>query len=467
MLLPFCFAFTQMSVPTLLPAFDREFGASATWSSWTFSVFMLFAAVSLPLLGRLADQYGRRRLLLVSAALFVAGSLGCAAAPGLPALIACRAAQGVAAAFIALIVTLLSDVLPARRQSMATGALITAMGLGNVTATAVAPLLASAVSWRLIFALGALVAASAFVLIRRWVPEAGARVPARFDAAGATLLAVAIASLMLGLTEGGSWGWTAPPTLLLFAGALAAGTAWTVVELHVAQPMIELRMLAQRSIALTNAASVGLGFATFASITIVSRLAATPYGVSDDVAATIHHGFGAPTEQLGLYLLPGCVAGTLGGLTLGRVAGRVGWKWPLVAGAAIIAGGLGTLAVWHAAPWQVIAVMTIVGVPNIATATTTTRLVADAVGSAQRGVATTMNGVAFQAGGAIGVQVIAAILTGSVVAGTSVPTDVAFAGAFAAAAAAAALAIPLALVIPGARRRAARAAAPELAPVSP
>jgi MFS family permease len=451
-LLPFCFSFTQMSVPTMLPSFDREFGASATWSSWTFSVFMLFATVTLPLIGRLADQYGRRRMLLVTGTCFVVGSIGCAAAPGLVTLIAFRALQGSAASFVALTLTLVADVIEPRRQSAAVGAIVVGLGAGNVVATIVAPVLADVASWRVVFVLVALLSTAALVLIARRVPDAGTRTPARFDVAGATLLAIAIAALMLGLTEGGAWGWASPTTVAVFATSIAAAAAWTVVELRVSEPMVELRMLAEAAIARTNAASIGLGFACFTSIAIVSRLAAAPNGVPPEIAATIHHGFAAPTAQIGLYLLPGCLAGTLTGAMLGRLTARVGWKWPLVGGTVLLAAGLGILAAWHSSAWGVVLVMTLVGIPTVSTATITAKIVADRVRAPQRGVATTLNAVAFQAGGAIGVQVIAAILAGSVVAGTNVPSDAAFSGAFAAAAVAAALAVPLALGLPGRMR---------------
>lgn len=85
--------------------------------------------------------------------------------------------------------------------------MVVGLGGGNVVATTVAPVLTDVASWRVVFVLVGIVASSALVLIVRTVPDGGERTPARFDVAGASLLAASIAALMLGLTEGGAWGW--------------------------------------------------------------------------------------------------------------------------------------------------------------------------------------------------------------------------------------------------------------------
>src|SRR2546421_5384951 len=74
------FALQQTMVIPALPAFQRELHTSTTWVTWVLTVFLLVASVATPILGKLGDQYGKERLLLISLALFFAGSVGCAAA---------------------------------------------------------------------------------------------------------------------------------------------------------------------------------------------------------------------------------------------------------------------------------------------------------------------------------------------------------------------------------------------------
>jgi predicted MFS family arabinose efflux permease len=397
----FSFAFQQMSMMPALPEIARDLDASTTWSTWTITSFMLFAAVTTPIMGRLADQIGRRRILLVALGLFVAGSIGSALAPDLATLVAFRSLQGAAAAFVALTLTLLPDVLPRERLAWATGVVAATLGLANVVAVTLSPLLTDLSSWRWSFVISAVLCGAGLLLIPRVVPDVPARAPGRIDVAGATSIAIAIAALMVALTEGGDWGWLSGRTLGLAALSTAAASVWVLVELRSRAPMVDLRTLRRRTIALSNGATAFAGFACFGLLTLVPRLAAEP------------NGFDASTTAIGLYLLPGTIAGLAGGLLLGRLAARRGWRAPLVLALFVFVGGATALAALHAAPWHVVLAMTFVGYGNSTVATTTIKLVADDVRPHERGVATALNSVAFQGGGVVGAQVIAAVLAGS------------------------------------------------------
>jgi MFS family permease len=78
-----------MVVPAL-PALEREFDTTTAWATWLLTGFLLSASVATPLLGRLGDQYGKERLLLVSLLIFFAGSVAAVFAPNIAVLIACR-----------------------------------------------------------------------------------------------------------------------------------------------------------------------------------------------------------------------------------------------------------------------------------------------------------------------------------------------------------------------------------------
>jgi predicted MFS family arabinose efflux permease len=397
----FAFAFQQMSMMPALPQLAHDLHASTTWSTWTITSFMLFATSATPVLGRLADQFGARRVLLIALGLFVTGSVGSALAPDLATLIVFRAFQGSAAAFVALTLSLLPEVLPRDRLAWATGVVATTLGLANVVAVTLSPLLADVASWRWSFWISGGLCATALVLIPRVVPAAPPRARGRVDIPGATTIAVAIAALMVALTEGAHWGWTSAPTLGLGALSTAAAMTWVAVELRGRTPMVDLRTLRRRTIALSNGATAFAGFACFGLLTLVPRLAAEP------------RGFDASTTSIGLYLLPGTLAGLVGGLLIGRLAARHGWRTPLVLSLVAFAGGATSLALWHVEPWQIVLAMGVVGYANSTVATTTIKLVADDVRPAERGVATALNSVAFQGGGVIGAQVVAAVLVSS------------------------------------------------------
>src|SRR5438093_8618968 len=180
----FAFGFQQMSIMPVLPQLADDLDASTTWSTWTVTSFMLSATSATPVLGRLADQFGARRVLLIALGLFVGGSLGTALAPDLATLIVFRSFQGAAAAFVALTLSLLPEVLPREHLARATGAIAIALGLANVVAVTLSPLLADIASWRWSFWISGALCASGLALIPRIVPAAAPRAPGRVDLPG-------------------------------------------------------------------------------------------------------------------------------------------------------------------------------------------------------------------------------------------------------------------------------------------
>src|SRR5580765_3696237 len=84
------FAFQQTMVVPALPVIQRELDTTTTWATWVLTVFLLVASVATPVLGKLGDQYGKERLLMISLSLFLAGCVGCAVAWNIWSLIAFR-----------------------------------------------------------------------------------------------------------------------------------------------------------------------------------------------------------------------------------------------------------------------------------------------------------------------------------------------------------------------------------------
>src|SRR5207245_1064123 len=109
-----------MVIPAL-PALQRELHTTTTWVTWVLTVFLLVASVATPILGKLGDQYGKERLLLISLSLFLVGSIGAAAAWNIWALIAWRAVQGAGAAVFPLSYGIIRDEFPREEVGVAVG----------------------------------------------------------------------------------------------------------------------------------------------------------------------------------------------------------------------------------------------------------------------------------------------------------------------------------------------------------
>jgi MFS family permease len=317
-------------------------------------------------------------------------------------------------------------------------------------------------SWRWLFVVGAIGVAIAVVLVHRFVPESPVRSTSRIDVPGAVLMSVVLVTLLLGLSQGGSWGWSSPALLGLFATSVVTAALWVVLELHADAPLIDIRVLAEPPVLLTNATALISGFAMFGSFVLVPRFAEAPGGLPADIAARVDYGFGASATTTGLYLLPGSLLMLFAGPTAGLLGRRVGSKWPLAIGMALVALSAFALAALHAAPWQVVVAMAGLSVGIGFSFAAMAALITEAVDPTETGIATGINTVMRMVGAVVGAQVGAAILTAQTLEGTAVPTEGAYTSAFLLSAVAAAVAAVIAVFVTPARarRRAALAVEP-------
>jgi EmrB/QacA subfamily drug resistance transporter len=456
------YALQQTMVVPALPELQRELGASTTWVTWVITGFLLSAAVLTPILGKLGDRFGKERLLVISLLVFLLGCVGCALAPDIWTLIAFRIVSGAAGAVFPLSFGIIRDEFPPDRMKVGIGLLSAVFGVGGGLGLVLSGVIVDHLSWRWLFVVGAIGVAIAVVLVHRFVPESPVRSTSRIDVPGAVLMSVVLVTLLLGLSQGGSWGWSSPALLGLFATSVVTAALWVVLELHADAPLIDIRVLAERPVLLTNATALISGFAMFGSFVLVPRFAEAPGGLPADIAARVDYGFGASATTTGLYLLPGSLLMLFAGPTAGLLGRRVGSKWPLAIGMALVALSAFALAALHAAPWQVVVAMAGLSVGIGFSFAAMAALITEAVDPTETGIATGINTVMRMVGAVVGAQVGAAILTAQTLEGTAVPTEGAYTSAFLLSAIAAAVAAVIAMFVTPARgrRRAALAVAP-------
>ena len=227
------YALQQTMVIPALPTLQRDLHTTTTWVTWVLTVFLLVASVATPILGKLGDQYGKERILLVSLLLFLVGSIGAAAAWNIWALIAWRALQGAGAAVFPLSYGIIRDEFPPEKVGVAIGLISAVFGIGGGFGIVLSGLIVDNMSWRWLFIVGAVNIAVATVLVQRFVPESPIKTPSRVDFVGATLLSGGLIAMLVGLTEGEDWGWTSQRTLTLAAVAAVLLVAWGIAELRV------------------------------------------------------------------------------------------------------------------------------------------------------------------------------------------------------------------------------------------
>ena len=278
------FALMQTFLIPALPTLQRDLGTSEAWVTWTVSAYLLSSSVAIPLIGKLGDQHGKRRMMLISLGVFLVGSLGAIVAPNVGVLIACRAVQGVGGAVFPLAFAIIRDEFPPERMSVAMGLVSAVLGVGGGLGIVMSGLIVDHVSWRWLFAVSAAVVALAFVLVARFVPESPVRTPSRVDWPGAALLSGGLIALLVGLTEGETWGWSSTAVLGLFAGAAVLLVVWALVELRVTEPMVDMRMLARRPVLFTNLTAMISGFALYLTWVLLPGFYELPRGLPADLA---------------------------------------------------------------------------------------------------------------------------------------------------------------------------------------
>lgn len=453
------YSLQQTMVVPALPSLQREFHTTTAWATWIFTSFLLMSCVATPIIGRLGDQYGKKRLLTISLVVFVASCAGAALANSIWTIVLFRLVQGASGAVLPLSFAIVNDEFPRERAGGAIGMISATMSIGGGLGLPLSGVFVDHVSWRFIFICSGLVATVALVLVVLVVPESPLKTRSRVDYPGAALLATLLISFLLALSEGDDWGWLSGRTIGLFAAAAVLLPVWIAVERRRDDPLVDMRMLANRTVAFTNLASLLGGFGMLAGFVLLPQLAQIPSHLPADVARLVHYGFGMNATEAGLLMVPGAVIGILVAPFTGRAGARFGYRLLLVYGLATMGVSGALLAAFHDAPWQVIVTQAAGGTGGTFIMAAMAKLVVDAVRPQETGVAAGMNTVMRTLGGVVGGQVMGTILTTDRIAGTSVPAASAFTIGFAVAAGASLLAVLAAIrIVP--RRRAAREVAP-------
>ena len=447
------YALMQTFLIPALPDLQRELGTSATWVTWTVTAYLLSGAVSTPIIGRLGDQYGKKRLMMISLGVFLLGSVGAIFAPNVGVLIIFRVVQGVGGASFPLSFGIIRDEFPEDRRAVAMGTVSAVLGVGGGVGIALSGVIVDHLSWRWLFVVSAILVGAAIVMVWRFVPESQVRAPLTPDVKGALLLSAGLVSLLVGVTEGEGWGWGSARVLALLIGSAVFFVIWGLVELRVVQPMVDMRMLARRPVLFTNLTALLSGFGLYMVWVILPGLFQLPRGLPPGLAALGDYGFDTTVTVAGLWILPTSLVIVIAGPVAGHIGRLYGSRIPLVVGMVLLGVGSGMIALFHATALQVSACFVICGIGIGFSFAAMPRLVSDAVSPSETGVANGMNTVIRTVGGVIGAQIGAAILAASAVGGGAVPAESGYTTAFWVGAAAAMVgAVTASLVFPWRRR---------------
>jgi EmrB/QacA subfamily drug resistance transporter len=439
------FALAQTSLVPAIADLIETFHTDAAGVAWTLTGYLLSAAICTPVLGRLGDMFGKRRMLVIALVLFAAGNVVAALGDSLGVIVAGRVVQGAGGGIFPLCFGIVRDEFPAERVRSSIGLISAIAGIGGGLGLVMGGLLVDHASYHWIFWIGGTGAALAAVAAQFLIPESPIRTPGRVDVRGAVILAVGLALPLYGIAEANKWGWGSPRTLGLIAAGIVVLVLWVAVERRTDEPLADIPTLARPPVLMTNITTLLVGFGMFGSFILIPQLAEAPESTG--------YGFGAGATQAGLIMLPGSLTMLLAGPLSGIIGNRFGSKVPLAIGSLMTALGLLLLSVSDNTQAEVV-VFVLVMFAGIGLAfAAMPNLIVDAVPQTQTGEATGFNAVVRSVGSSLGSQVSASILAGSIVASGGLPTEDSFRTAFLFSAGIALIAGVMALFIPIPRGR--------------
>ena len=347
-------ALQQTIVVPILPDFVRILQISPAEASWLVTIAMLTGGISMPIVTRMADMYGKRRMLLVSLGFMVVGSLVAMVGTTFLFPLIGRALQGASLSLIPIAMSVLNDRLDPRRLPPAIALTSATMAIGGSLGMPLSGLIYDAFGWNAVFLVSAV--AGALVMIAVWlmVDESDVRTGGRFDVVGALVLSVSLVAALLIMSNAASWGYTSSIVIAIAAVGVIALAVWIPLQLRHPRPLVDLRIAGRPRVLLTNIYGVCVGFAMMVNLLMITQQLRLP--VSTGV------GFGLSAFAAGLCLLPSGAIIALSSPLVGRLIRRYDPRLSLVAGSAVLALGYGFLLVWNSSVPLLILGSLIIGV---------------------------------------------------------------------------------------------------------
>lgn len=309
----------ESATAIILNDIRSEYGVSRGEVNWVLTVYLVALSSTVAAFGRLADVFGLKRLLLTGVALFAIASVAASCAPGLGWLLLARVLQGLGAAMaFPSSAGILRAITPAERLGTALGYFGTASALGLMTGPLLGGWLTEQVSWRAVFAPGAVVALLVWLIVLRGYNASHPRAPAeqRFDWPGCLSLIVALGTLITWLMQGPAWGWLSPASLGLVLCSVTATLLFVRIERSRSDPVIQVGLFRNRTFASANATTL---MAQFAKTSVIVY---APYYMIEVL--------GMSPFEAGNGLLPGIVVALFVAPWTGKRVDRYGARAPVL-----------------------------------------------------------------------------------------------------------------------------------------
>jgi EmrB/QacA subfamily drug resistance transporter len=400
----FLAALEATAVGTAMPTVVADLGGVSRYS-WVFSAYLLTATTTVPMYGKLADLFGRRRIFTVAIALFLGGAILCGTAHSLNQLILYRAIQGLGAGGVMPVsITLVGDIYTLEERGKMQGIFSAVWATSSLVGPAAGGLITDLLSWRWVFYINLPFGIASIILLRAFLREEGTRRQHRLDYLGTASLTLSVAVLLLALLEGPElWGWMDSRTLGMLLFSVLGLTVFLWQEGRAQEPMLPLELFRIRVIAVASLGGLLMGTLMYVAAAFVPMFT---QGV-----------LGGTAIDAGMTLAPMSIGWPIASTASGWLLMRFGYRPFILAGSAF--GILGCLLLAAADPGSgkvpVMVAMFFLGMGLGFTSTPYLLAVQNAVPWNRRGVATSSVQFFRSIGGAITVAALGAVLNAHLV----------------------------------------------------
>ena len=400
------YALLQSLITPVLTTVQHQLHTTQSAATWALTAYLLSASVFTPIMGRIGDMVGKKKVFVVTMAALAAGSLLAALATSIGVLIVARVIQGVGGGVLPLAFGIVRDEFPGEKVTGAVGLIASLSAVGAGLGIVLAGPIVDHLGYHWLFWLPMILTVAAAVAAAVLVPESPVRTPGRISWFPAALMSAWLVALLVALSQASTWGWGSAKVLGLLAAAVVLAVVWVVVESRSAEPLIDMRMMRRTAVWTNNLVALLIGVGMYATFAFLPEFVQTPSAAG--------YGFGAGITQSGLILLPSSITMFIVGAVAGRMAQRVGGKALVVAGCLVGAVSMAILAFAHDHTWELYISTAIMGIGFGLAFSAMSALIVSAVPPEQTGVASGMNANIRTIGGSIGSALMASIVTAHV-----------------------------------------------------
>lgn len=393
-------ALNQTIVGNIMPRIIAEL-KGMEYFQWVFTIYMLTSSITVILVGRLSDIYGRKPFILIGLGIFVIGSLLCGTSSTILELILYRGLQGFGGGMVmSTAFSAVGDLFSPRERGRWQGIMSGSFGLASILGPALGGYIVDHLAWHWCFWIFLPFGIIAFVLIWFLFPSVPRKGPVSIDYLGSLFLMITMIPLLLAFSWAGTrYAWTSPVILGLFAGSAAFLILFLLIERSAQNPVLPLSLFRTSIFSLSNAALFLIGFAMFGSIMY------TPFFIQGVLGLSATHS--------SFLMMPMTLGMVLASTGSGQIVTRTGrYKWIALTGLVIMAFGVFSMTTLteNADNWQIAWRMLLIGIGLGSSFPIFNLTIQNAVNYRFLGVATSASQLFRQMGGTVGVSIMGTVM---------------------------------------------------------